>query len=143
MAQKFGRINPRFKNDHRRIPTNPFKVAPGNKTYEDGKITMDSFLHEADVRTALNIPHNVQNFSECTGNPKWQYIVQPEASEWIYTVLQNQYRMMHYSGDTDGAVPTFGTKGWIRGLNWPVTKEWSQWKTRDSVNGDQVSGYYE
>lgn len=51
--------------------------------------------------------------------------------------------MMHYSGDTDGAVCTYGTKQWIKNLNWPVTQAWRQWKTKDAVNGNQVSGYYE
>jgi serine carboxypeptidase-like clade 1 len=55
--------------------------------------------------------------------------------------------MMHYSGDTDGAVPTYGTKAWIKGLLdggvWNVTQPWKQWKTNDGVNGAQVSGYYE
>lgn len=51
--------------------------------------------------------------------------------------------MMHYSGDTDGAVPTHGTKAWIRGLGWNVTQPWKQWKTKNAADGDQVSGYYE
>jgi hypothetical protein len=28
------------------------------------------------------------------------------ASEWIYPLLRGKYRIMFYSGDTDGAVPT-------------------------------------
>lgn len=43
---------------------------------------------------------------------------------------------MFYSGDTDGAVPTYGSKRWIETLNWDVKKDWRAWKT----NG-QVSGY--
>lgn len=49
--------------------------------------------------------------------------------------------MMHYSGDTDGVVPTYGTKQWINGLGWKVNKPWSQWKAKDDVNGNQVSGF--
>jgi hypothetical protein len=78
MAQKFGRINPRFKNDHRRIPTNPFKEDPGNRTYKDDKITMELFLQDPDVRTALHIPTDVKTFRECinsTESPDWKYTV--------------------------------------------------------------------
>ena len=46
--------------------------------------------------------------------------------------------MLIYSGDTDGAVPTYGTRQWINELNWPVKTEWKQFH----VDG-QVSGYLE
>ena len=45
---------------------------------------------------------------------------------------------MFYSGDTDGAVPTYGSKQWIKDLNWDIVDEWRPWET----NG-QVSGYVE
>ena len=51
---------------------------------------------------------------------------------------QYGYKMLHYSGDTDGAVPTYGTRRWIEMLNWPVKKAWAPWFT-DSA---QVSGYF-
>jgi len=42
-----------------------------------------------------------------------------EGSVWIYPILMNyNYRLMHYSGDTDGAVPTVGTRKWIAEQNW-------------------------
>jgi carboxypeptidase C (cathepsin A) len=67
--------------------------------------------------------------------------MQDEASEWIYYVLRGHIKMMHYSGDTDGVIPTYGTKRWIEGLRWPVMQPWSQWKLKDTVNGDQVAGF--
>ena len=66
-----------------------------------------------------------------------------QASEWIYYVLRPHIKMMHYSGDTDGVIPTYGTKQWIAGLKWPVTQAWSHWKIKDAVNGDQVAGSYQ
>jgi hypothetical protein len=92
MHSKFGQINPRFKNDFRRIPTNPFKEDPGEKVYSDNSTTMSSFLKDQEVRTALHIPSSVREFTECVGDyidPEWVYTVQPEASEWIYTLLKN------------------------------------------------------
>jgi hypothetical protein len=32
--------------------------------------------------------------------------------------------MLHYSGDTDGAVPTLGTKNWIKKIGFPLVKAW-------------------
>jgi len=46
--------------------------------------------------------------------------------------------MLHFSGDTDGAVPTYGTRRWIQDLDWEVLAKWRPWFT----NG-QVSGYVE
>jgi hypothetical protein len=48
---------------------------------------------------------------------------------WIYPVLRNQVRILKYSGDTDGAVPTYGTKEWIQMLNWDVLEAWRPWYT--------------
>ncbi len=45
---------------------------------------------------------------------------------------------MFYSGDTDGAVTTYGSKRWIKDLNWPITEAWRPWYTHE-----QVSGYVE
>lgn len=45
---------------------------------------------------------------------------------------------MFYSGDTDGAVPTYGSKEWIKDLGWDVKTEWTPWFT-----DGQVSGYIE
>jgi serine carboxypeptidase-like clade 2 len=46
--------------------------------------------------------------------------------------------MLFYSGDTDGAVTTYGSKQWIKDLDWAVTTPWRPWKTNE-----QVSGYVE
>lgn len=46
--------------------------------------------------------------------------------------------MMHYSGDRDGAVPTYGTRGWVQSLNWERKQEWHPWTTLG-----QVSGFFE
>jgi len=48
---------------------------------------------------------------------------------------QQGLRMMFYSGDTDGAVPTWGTKQWIQELNWPIVDSWRPWYTNGQVSG--------
>lgn len=96
-----------------------------------------SYLNREDVRTALNIPADVQAWEECTGVITYNTFI--EGSEWIYPVLKAYgYKLMHYSGDTDGAVGTLGTKKWIAGLNFDVTGEWRQWHTDGDVSGFQI-----
>lgn len=46
-------------------------------------------------------------------------------------------RMMFYSGDTDGAVPTLGSKKWIKDLKWDIVSEYAPWYGEDG----QVNGY--
>jgi serine carboxypeptidase-like clade 2 len=52
--------------------------------------------------------------------------------------LKPKYRILKYSGNTDGAVPTLGTVRWVEGMNWPVTKQWSTFKV-----DNHLAGYYE
>jgi len=46
--------------------------------------------------------------------------------------------MLFYSGDTDGAVPTYGSMQWIAELNWDIVTPWYAYM----VDG-QVGGYVE
>lgn len=45
--------------------------------------------------------------------------------------------MLHFSGDTDGVVPTLGTKNWIKKLGWPIVEKWRAWY----AGSDQVAGF--
>jgi carboxypeptidase C (cathepsin A) len=49
--------------------------------------------------------------------------------------------MVFYSGDTDGAVPTYGTKRWLAKLNWPLKTTGGQWRTWHSGPTKQVAGF--
>ena len=53
----------------------------------------------------------------------------------LYSQLIDQYQMLIYSGDTDGAVPTYGTKQWIKELGWDVVEPWRQWLTNGTPSG--------
>jgi carboxypeptidase C (cathepsin A) len=92
------------------------------------------------VRRALNIPDHVQAWQECNDDINENYAYQYEGSFWIYKVLkQYGYKILFYSGDTDGAVPTYGTRRWITQLNWPVKKPWTPWYTDGQVSGFIIS----
>ena len=55
----------------------------------------------------MHIPDYVQAWDLCKGDI--DYTSEPQASQWIYEELRGKIKMLHYSGDTDGAVPTVGT----------------------------------
>jgi hypothetical protein len=38
--------------------------------------------------------------------------------------LRRQYKILFYSGDTDGAIPTFGTWKWIQEVGWQIKKKY-------------------
>ena len=95
-----------------------------------------NYMNSDEVRQAMHIPDYVQAWDLCkTGIV---YDSQQKASQWIYEELQGKIRMLHYSGDVDGAVPTVGTQNWIATLGWKNTSEWKQYL----VDG-QVAGYWE
>lgn len=72
----------------------------------------------------------------CQGDEsKFEYYPQEEASKWIYNVLKNKIKILFYSGDTDGALPTSGSKAWIKTLNWTRKEDTRQWKTDLQVSG--------
>jgi len=52
----------------------------------------------------------------------YNYDARFEGSVWIYPILMSKYRLLHYSGNTDCAIPTEGTKKWIAAQNYPVTR---------------------
>jgi hypothetical protein len=90
---------------------------------------VSDYLNREDVRNALHIPASVQTWNQCSGDPFFLYTPQTEASFWIYPILRNKYRLMFLSGDTDGAIPTHGTRQWIKKLGWPVTEAHRPWFT--------------
>ena len=100
------------------------------------------WMNKDETRSALHIPSEIQAWDLCVGPPTWNYVRGTKGSQWVYEALKGKYRMLHFSGDTDGAVPTIGTEHWIADMNWPVEKDWAQYNT--TVNGTEgLGGYYE
>ena len=82
---------------------------------------LTDYVNRADVRKAMNIPTDLPGWTVCTN--RVDYHPEQEASKWIYKVLRHKLKILFYSGDTDGALPTYGTKMWIQSLEWPRTVE--------------------
>ena len=88
-------------------------------------------MNDAATKKALNIPANY-DWSECSNI---DYTMLEKATQWIYPILKNKYRMLHYSGTTDGVVPTIGTEGWMNDLGWKVTAKREAWLSEPKLLG--------
>jgi hypothetical protein len=98
---------------------------------------MTDYINRPDVRRSLNIPDSVQGWSMCSDEVGDNYHMQLEGSLFIYKILmQYGYKILFYSGDTDGAVPTLGTRRWMETLNLTIKEKW-----RPYITNGQVSGY--
>jgi len=114
-------------------------VNPGSRTLD---LVMNDlltdYLNREDVRAALHIPSDIPAWESCSTT--LQYNLAQEGSFWIYPIMKGAgIKMIFYSGDADGAVNTYGTKRWIKELDWDVTTDWTAWLADDG----QVAGYYE
>jgi hypothetical protein len=77
-----------------------------------------TYLNDKKVMAALNIPTGIprlnateHNWDLCRGaDDGFIYEPNPKGSQWIWEALNGKYRMLKFSGDTDAAVPTTGTK---------------------------------
>jgi serine carboxypeptidase-like clade I len=87
------------------------------------------------VREDLHIPHNAPEWELCSDI---SYRRLMKGSVDIYRELKGLYKILKYSGDTDGAVPTVGTQNWIAELDWKVSEHWRPYY----VNG-QIGGFLE
>lgn len=98
------------------------------------------YFNDATVRSQLHIPVEVQAWDMCAGDGSLFHYTPDyvKGSQWVYENLKGKYRMLFYSGDTDGAVPTDGSLQWIAQLNRTVITPWDVYMV-----DDQVGGYYE
>ena len=79
------------------------------------------YLNRYSVRSAFHIPDNVQAWTYCTDSADWSYTRGEDASFAAYSWFKTNHpdvRILVYSGDTDGSVPTWGTLEWIDALGW-------------------------
>ena len=96
------------------------------------------YLNRADVRAALYIPDDYPGWDMCNDKEWFQYEILQIGSQWIYESLRGKVRMLHFTGDIDGAVPADGTYDWIQTMNVKVKEEY-----RPYFFGGHVAGYVE
>ncbi len=87
----------------------------------------------------MNIPSYLGPYEQCNDQMYTTYKSYREGSVWIYPTMKAYgYKLMHYSGDTDGAIPTLGTRKWIENQKWHATKDWYAWTTDDQNAGNII-----
>jgi carboxypeptidase C (cathepsin A) len=101
------------------------------KKRSNGFSAVTSFMNLDATKAALHVSANIE-WSECSDI---DYSILDKATQWIYPKLQHKYRMAHYSGDTDGVVPTIGTEQWMEDLGWPITKARKAWMAEEYLLG--------
>ena len=98
-------------------------------------LQVPQYLNRKDVREIFHITEKKGDFQPCVN---FNYHQLSKATLWIYPILkEGGYRILKYSGDTDGAVPTLGTEAWIEKLGWDI-----KINHRPFEMNDKVAGYY-
>jgi hypothetical protein len=90
-------------------------------------IPLMDFLDDPEVRNQLHIPEKVQNWTMC--RPNYNYTMYENATQsiWDNENLYSKYKMLKFSGDKDGSVPTYGSLGWIESLGRETVNPWRTW----------------
>jgi hypothetical protein len=95
------------------------------------------YFNRQDVRMALHI-ETEQVWELCTD--RIDYERGDIASQWVYPLLKDAgIRIIHYSGNTDGAVPTEGTRSWIHAMGWTVKSAYQPY----FIKNNQIGGFVE
>jgi len=110
--------------------THPVKKTPC--TWGD---PLSKYMNSGEVREALHIPGDIPAWEDCK---TIYYTKGTKGSQWIWEGLKGKYKMLAYSGDKDGQVPTQGTLQWINSLNRAEVNPWREWNDAEG----QVGGYF-
>jgi len=88
------------------------------------------YFNREDVRHALHIPDWIPHYDQCNGFIGNTFKSQREGSVWIYPILKAYgYKLLHFSGDTDGSEPYIATNKWVDDLGYTPKVEWSPMST--------------
>ncbi len=102
-----------------------------------------AYLNRADVRAALRISRP-GTWQMCTDSIQYSYDDLLSSMLPVHRRLldSKKLRILIFSGDVDGIVPTSGTRAWVESLQLPVVKRWRPWSmTGGDHLGTQVGGY--
>ncbi|CAI2369016.1 unnamed protein product [Moneuplotes crassus] len=122
-----------LKGEEDRVGYTPFLKHFKNQT--PFTMPVPQYMDRDDVRRVFHVTEKKDAFQACV---RFNYERLPEASIWIYPTLKEAgYRILKYTGDTDGAVPTLGTLAWIDELGWDLQVDHEPF-----VRNGKVAGYY-
>lgn len=102
-----------------------------------GQNKATQWLNQPEVAKALHVQKNKNGFRYEKGPMNISGDLRP-----LYKKLLQKYRMLIYSGDTDGCVPEWGTEEWVRDLGLGVKKGWRSWSAQhEGQKQTQRAGY--
>ena len=112
------------------------------KVAEEGPCPYESplvvYFNQDEVKEQLHVQDYPHIWDMC--NYTYNYNLSMNGSQWIWEELHGEgYRLLKYSGDTDGSVPTIGTEKWINMLGWDVLETYRPYYL---PNGE-LGGYIE
>jgi len=87
-----------------------------------GERASSAWLKQQNVANALHVKSGTAGMHYDWGPASVSGDLRP-----LYKSLASKYRLMIYSGDTDGCVPEWGTEEWVRELGFEVKKGWRPW----------------
>jgi len=102
------------------------------------------YLGQDDVKKALHVSDSPKAWTLCVGAADgWHYTRFAVGSQWVWEGLKGRYRMLKYSGDTDAAVPTTGTRMWIDSMNRDILDPWRPYNFTNEFGRNETGGYVE
>jgi hypothetical protein len=98
----------------------------------------DLWLNDANVKKAIHVLPSIE-WSICNEEVNENYNHNmPDMLPIYHNLIQNNVRILIFSGDVDASVPFTGTQYWVsQMMNLPATFIWQPW----TVNS-QVAGFY-
>lgn len=92
------------------------------------------YMNKPSVRKALHINDTLGAWVECTDlDYQVDYAL---GSYYLYpSLVSSGINIQIYSGDTDSAVPTIGTRAWMNNLGYNVAVNWTEWMLDEQVGG--------
>jgi hypothetical protein len=96
---------------------------------------MEPWLARPDVVKALHVKAGTKGMAY---GPRDRDDLRP-----LYKTLAAKYRLLIYSGDSDGCVPFEGTEEWTSGLGFAQTEAWRPWMagTPQNASASVTAGY--
>ncbi len=102
---------------------------------------LTAYLNDKQVQEVIGVPVGFE-WGECSGALNYS-IASIEASMLpVYKYLiQKGVRVQIYSGDTDGVLPTTGTRLWINKMGLEIVTPFHPWTVIEDPYGSQVGGW--
>lgn len=97
----------------------------------------NDWFNKDDIKEALHVDKSIK-FEQCNGKVGDSYYMGTKGSFYLYPkLIAYGLKIWKFSGDTDLAVPTNGTRAWIKKLDLPIIDHYRSW----FVKSDKIAGF--